>query len=211
MSKGRRIVFDDEGFIAEGEDTFDLDFEHGHTALSSMRFENVTVAIERQRLAVLIRFYKCGLRGAGDAEFPALTARRNPKNVVEENGHLDQVRPPLHLVQSGLYWVLHFAPLLFSGLQLVHKLRVRVPKLFAQFAGRLQPKRLACKNNVDCEEHQPHEQNFPAPALLGCWQRHGDEHFRVIWVVHVRLQRYTSDSRKRFCSAKVLCFLTRKR
>jgi hypothetical protein len=75
---------------------FDLDFEHGHTALSSTRFHNVLGAQVRQWLAVPIQFDKCGLRAAGDAEFPALTARRNPKNVVEENGHLDEVRPPLH-------------------------------------------------------------------------------------------------------------------
>jgi hypothetical protein len=87
----------------------DLDFEHGHTALSSTRFENVVVAIDRQRLAVPIQFDKCGLRAAGDAEFPALTARRNPKNVVEKNGHLDKVRTP-RLVVFGIYRFLHFAP-----------------------------------------------------------------------------------------------------
>ena len=102
MSKGRRIVFDDEGFIAEGEDTFDLDFEHGHTALSSTRFDDMLVAQVGQRLAVPIQFDKCGLRAAGDAEFPALTVRRNPKNVVEENGHPVEARPQLGRVRALL-------------------------------------------------------------------------------------------------------------
>jgi hypothetical protein len=86
-----------------------LDCEHGHAALSSTRFENVIVAIDRQRLAVPIQFDKCGFQAACDAEFPALTARLNPKNVVEENGHLDKVRTPLHLVWFGVHWFLHFA------------------------------------------------------------------------------------------------------
>jgi hypothetical protein len=86
-----------------------LDCEHGHAALSSTRFENVIVAMERQRHAVPIQFDIGGLRATGDAEFPALTARRNPKNVVEENGHLDKVRTP-RLVVLGIYRFLHFAP-----------------------------------------------------------------------------------------------------
>ena len=80
-----------------------LDCEHGHAALSSTRFEDVLVAKVRHRLAIVIQFDTGGLRAAGDAGFPALTARRNPKNVVEENRHLDEVRPPLHLVRSALH------------------------------------------------------------------------------------------------------------
>jgi len=60
-----------------------LDCEHGHAALSSTCFNDVLVAQVGQRLAVPIQFDKCGYRAACDAEFPALTARRNPKNVVE--------------------------------------------------------------------------------------------------------------------------------
>ena len=87
----------------------DLDFEHGHTALSSTRSDDVLVAQVGQRLAVPIQFDKCGLRAAHEAEFPALTARRNPKNVVEENGHLDEVRTP-PLVVFGVYRFPSFRP-----------------------------------------------------------------------------------------------------
>jgi hypothetical protein len=79
-----------------------LDCEHGHAALSSTRFENVIVAMERQRHAVPIQFDIGGLRAAGDAEFPALTVRRNPKNVVEENGHPVEARPQLGRVRALL-------------------------------------------------------------------------------------------------------------
>jgi hypothetical protein len=65
--------------------------------LSSLRFDDVLVAQVRQGLAVTIQLGKGSLRAAGDAEFPALTARGNPKNVVEKDGHLDEVRPPVWL------------------------------------------------------------------------------------------------------------------
>lgn len=87
---------------------FDLDFEHVHTTLSSTRFENVIVAIDRQRLAVPIQFDKCGLRAAGDTQFPALIGGWDLKDIIKENGHLDEVRPP-RLVVFGVYWFLHFA------------------------------------------------------------------------------------------------------
>jgi hypothetical protein len=89
---------------------FEIDFEHGHTALSSTRFHNVLGAQVRQWLAVLIQLDKRGLRAAGDAECPALIARWNLKDIVEENGHLDEVRPPLHPVRSDLHWFLHSRP-----------------------------------------------------------------------------------------------------
>jgi hypothetical protein len=89
---------------------FDLYFEDGYTALSSTRLQNVLGAQVRQWLAVLIQFYKCGLRAAGDAEFPVLIGGWDLKDIIKENRHVVEARPPLHLVRSGLHWFLHFAP-----------------------------------------------------------------------------------------------------
>jgi hypothetical protein len=89
---------------------FDLDFEDGYTALSSTRLHNVLGAQVRQWLAVLIQFYKCGLRAAGDAEFPALVGGGDLKDIIKENRHVVEARPPLHLVRSALHCFLHFAP-----------------------------------------------------------------------------------------------------
>ncbi len=41
-----------------------------------------------------------------------------------------------------------------------------MPNLSAQIAGRLQPKRLACKNDVYRVKHHPRKHNLPAPTLL---------------------------------------------
>ena len=60
------------------------------------------VAQVGQWLAVPIQFDKCGYRAACDAEFPALTARLNPKNIVEENGHPVEARPSLGRVRALL-------------------------------------------------------------------------------------------------------------
>jgi hypothetical protein len=87
---------------------FDLDLEHGHR-LSSTRYENVIVAIKPQRLAVLTQLDKRGVQAARETEFPALTVRRNPKNVVEENRHLDEVCAP-RLVVLRVYRFLHLPP-----------------------------------------------------------------------------------------------------
>jgi hypothetical protein len=62
--------------------------------VSSTRFENVVVAIERLRLAVLIQFYKYGLRAAGDAEFSALIGGWDLKDIIKENRHVVEARPP---------------------------------------------------------------------------------------------------------------------
>ena len=60
-----------------------------------------------------------------------------------------------------------------------------MPKFPAEIAGRLQPKRLACKYDVHHNEHQPHQHHLTASALLRCRQWHDGEDFWFVGVICV--------------------------
>jgi hypothetical protein len=82
-----------------------------------------------------------------------------------------------------------------------------MPNLAAEIAGRLQPKRIARKDDVHHHEHQSRQQNFPPSSLRCRWQGYDGEHVWFLAVLKLWHQN-TSLSRSPCRSASARCFLT---